>query len=75
MYDLNDIEADNIKLVKWSIDDKLRYKKLIGNIDWADQNATFISENSGNFPGIKGTMSMRHANMWLGRPTKSLIFG
>ena len=72
LYDLNDIEADNIKLVKWSFDDKLRYQKLIGNVDWADQNATFIS--SGNFPGIKGTMSMRHANMWLVDPTKSLMF-
>ena len=72
LYDLNDIEADNIKLVKWAYDDKLRYQKLIGNIDWADQNATFIS--SGNFSGIKGTMSMRHANMWLVDPTKSLMF-
>lgn len=72
IYDLNDIEADNIKLVKWAYDDKLRYQKLIGNIDWADQNSTFIS--SGNFPGIKGTMSLRHANMLLIDPTKSLMF-
>ena len=72
IYDLNDIEADNIKLVKGAYADKLRYQKQIGNIDWADQNATFIS--SGNFSGIKGTMSMRHANMWLVDPTKSLMF-
>lgn len=72
IYDIRDIEADNIKLVKWAYDDKLRYQKQIGNVDWADQNATFIS--SGNFSGIKGTMSMRHANMWLVDPTKSLMF-
>ena len=72
LYDLNDIEADNIKLVKWAYDDKVRYQKQIGNIDWADQNAAFIS--SGNFSGIKGTMSLRHANMWLIDPTKTLMF-
>lgn len=72
LYDLNDIESDNIKLVKWAYDDKLRYQKLIGNVDWADQNSTFIS--SGNFSGIHGTMSLRHANMWLVDPTKTLMF-
>lgn len=72
IYDLNDIEADNIKLVKWQGDDKLRYQKQVGNIDWMDQNSTFIS--SGDFSGVKGTMSMRHAGMWLVDPTKSLMF-
>lgn len=72
IYDLNDIESDNIQLVKWSGDDKLRYMKQIGNIDWDDQNATFFS--SGNFSGVRGTMSLRHAGIWLVDPTKSLMF-
>jgi len=72
LYDLNDIESKNIKLVKWSGDDKMRYQKLIGNVDWLDQNAEFVS--SGNFSGMKGTMSSRHAGMHLVDPTKSLMF-
>ncbi len=72
LYDLNDIEASNIKLCKWKYDDKMRYQKQIGNIDWNDQNSTFIS--SGNLSGIKGTMSLRHGGMWLVDPTKSLMF-
>jgi len=72
LYDLNDVESENIKLVKWAYDDKIRYQKLIGNIDWMDQSASFIS--SGNFSGIKGTISTRHANIWLVDPTKSLMF-
>ena len=72
IYDLNDIESDNIKLVKWKYDDKMRYQKQIGNVDWEDKNATFFS--SGNFSGIKGRMSLRHAGMWLVDPTKTLMF-
>lgn len=72
LYDLNDIESDNIKLVKWKYDDKLRYMKEIGNIDWNDNNSTFIGNRG--FSGIRGTMSMRHAGMLLIDPTKSLMF-
>lgn len=72
LYDLNDIESDNIRLVKWKYDDKLRYMKEIGNIAWNDDSNTFIGNRG--FSGIRGTMSMRHAGMLLIDPTKSLMF-
>lgn len=72
LYDLNDIESNNIKLVKWKYDDKMRYLKEVGNIAWLDSSSTFVG-NSG-LSGIKGTMSMRHAGMLLVDPTKSLMF-
>ena len=72
LYDLNDIDGDNIELVKWKYDDKLRYMKEVGNIDWQDQNSTFVGNRG--LSGIRGTMSLRHAGMLLKDPTKSLMF-
>ncbi len=72
LYDLNDIDGDNIELVKWKYDDKLRYMKEVGNVDWQDQNSTFVGNRG--LSGIRGTMSLRHAGMLLKDPTKSLMF-
>lgn len=72
LYDLNDLEQDNIQLVTWKGDNKVRYVKKIGNIDWEDQNATFVGDR--NFSGFAGVMSIRHGGMWLQDASKSLMF-
>jgi len=72
LYDLNDIDDDNIELVKWKHEDKLRYMKEVGNIAWNDDSNTFFGNRG--LSGIRGTMSLRHAGMLLKDPTKSLMF-
>lgn len=72
LYDLNDIENDNIKIVKWEGDSKLRYKKQVGNLDWLDKSYDFIS--TGDFSGMRGEMFLKHAAVWVKDASKMLMF-